>query len=352
VAAAGAAVAAAAVGGWVLAKTTGVPFVRGLEVAEPVQTADAAAAALAAAAGLLAVLALTRSAGLRLPLWGAAAGVTALSLVALTTVGSHAHPAGDVAHAAAHEVGAAAPLVEHVDAPVPYDPALPIDLGGTDGVTPAQQAEAENLIAVTLSRLPQWADSAVAEAAGFRSIGDDFTGHEHLVNDAFLDDGVILDPDRPESLVYDTSSGERRLVAAMYMLQRGTPLEDVPDFGGALVQWHTHEDLCYNAEGLVRGTTDAAGNCRARPGEAGADADGARVDRAARVRPVRRAGGRRGRPDPRRRGAAVRPRARRRRLSPATPPRRRRRASARPARRRRRAVRRSPDPPARPSSRR
>ena len=262
VAVAGAVVAAAAVGGWVLAKTTGIPFVSGLEAVEPGQAADAAAAVLAALAGLLAVLGLVGTAGLRLPPWTAAVAATALSATALTTVGSHAHPAGGEAHAASHEVGGAAPLVEHAAAPVPYDPALPIDLGGTPGVTPAQQAEAENLIAVTLSRLPQWADSAVAEAAGFRTIGDGFTGHEHLVNEAFLDDGVVLDPDRPESLVYDTSTGQRRLVAAMYMLQRGTPLDDVPDFGGGLVQWHTHEDLCYTPEGLVRGVTDAAGECR------------------------------------------------------------------------------------------
>ena len=47
----------------------------------------------------------------------------------------------------------------------------------------------------------------------------------------------------------------------MYMLARGTPLGDVPDFGGALVQWHTHEDLCYSPEGYVQGLTDASGQC-------------------------------------------------------------------------------------------
>lgn len=57
-----------------------------------------------------------------------------------------------------------------------------------------------------------------------------------------VDDDVILDPDVPESLVYDTSDGGRRLVAAMYMLQRGTPLEQAPDLGGNLMQWHTHGD--------------------------------------------------------------------------------------------------------------
>ena len=38
--------------------------------------------------------------------------------------------------------------------------------GGVQGVTPEQQARAENLIAITLLRLPQWADYHTAEAKG------------------------------------------------------------------------------------------------------------------------------------------------------------------------------------------
>ena len=144
---------------------------------------------------------------------------------------------------------------------VPYDPDLPIDLGGVDGVTPQQQAEAENVVATTLLGLPQWTDAADAEAAGFQTIGDGGTGIEHLINLEFMDDDVILDPDKPESLVYNTEGGGRRLVAAMYMTKRGTPLSEVPDLGGKLMQWHVHQNLCYNAEGRVAGITDADGNC-------------------------------------------------------------------------------------------
>ena len=49
-------------------------------------------------------------------------------------------------------------------------------------VTPEQQAAADKLLADTKAILPQWADSAVAEAAGFRTIGDGVTGNEHLIN--------------------------------------------------------------------------------------------------------------------------------------------------------------------------
>jgi len=31
----------------------------------------------------------------------------------------------------------------------------------------------------------------------------------------------------------------------MFMMPTGTPLDEVPDFGGALMQWHVHGDLCF-----------------------------------------------------------------------------------------------------------
>lgn len=144
---------------------------------------------------------------------------------------------------------------------VPYDPDLPIDLGGIVGVSPEQQAQAENIIATTLTRLPQWADPEDAEAAGFRTIGDGGTGTEHFINREYMEDDVLLDPDKPESLVYDVVDGERRLAAAMFMTRPGTPLEDVPELGGDLMQWHVHDNLCYNAEGRVAGLTNAQGEC-------------------------------------------------------------------------------------------
>jgi hypothetical protein len=131
-------------------------------------------------------------------------------------------------------------------ATVPYDPSLPIDLGGVDGVTLQQQAFAENLVASTVRDLPQWADPAVAEAAGFRSIGDAGTGHEHFIQWDWIDDDVWLDPDHPESLVFEPQSdGSRKLVSAMFMLPSDVSLDEVPDDGGALMQWHVHGDLCF-----------------------------------------------------------------------------------------------------------
>ena len=159
-----------------------------------------------------------------------------------------------------HDHGAAAAT------PKPYDPTQPIDLSGTPGVTPEQQAAAENLIAVTLVRLPQWTDYRDAEAAGFHSIGDGLTGHEHFINWDWINDDVTLDPDHPESLVYAPQpDGSKKLVSAMYMLPDDVALADVPDIGGALMQWHIHDNLCFTDDPVapkVAGTTDANGGCR------------------------------------------------------------------------------------------
>ena len=134
-------------------------------------------------------------------------------------------------------------------------------------MTPEQQAFAEGLVTATLTDLPQWSDPAVAEAAGFHSIGDAATGHEHYVQWDWINDDVALDPDHPESLVYEPQpDGSKKLVSAMYMLPTSTTLDDVPDWGGALMQWHIHDNLCYDDDPVapqVRGLTRPDGTCRA-----------------------------------------------------------------------------------------
>ncbi len=299
----GIAVQAAAVGGWLLAKTAGIGFIAGLDAAESVQLADGIAVALAATALAFGIVRLVDSAvprvgsatrGVPGGAWARGAFGTAVVLVSLTAMvaaGSHAHTgaehgaahddgtADEVAAGAAHDHGAdatgdhsdmegmegmedmAAPVV----APTPYDPEMPIDLGGVEGVTPQQQAAAENLVAITLARLPQFADPQAAEAAGYFSIGDGVTGREHLIKWDLLSDGRILDPDYPESLVYDTSGGGRRLVSAMFMLEPGASLDDVPELGGALTQWHIHDNLCFTPgdNPRVAGLTQGDGSCPA-----------------------------------------------------------------------------------------
>lgn len=205
-----------------------------------------------------------------LALGACAAGIAvAVSASMLPSLSGHGAGSGHTHGGAAEETAAGADGHDHGGTPatatavaVPFDPAEPIDLSGTPGVTADQQAEAEAILVETIEGLPQWADQDVAFAAGFRSIGDAGTGTEHLINQAWMDDDTIFDPNKPESLVYDVEDGKKTLAAAMYMLKTGTPLADAPTTGGALMQWHIHNNLCYNAQGKVAGLTRPDGTCR------------------------------------------------------------------------------------------
>jgi hypothetical protein len=311
-AAALAAVNSIALVGWVATRLTGISWIDGLGSAERPQPADTIAAVFAAVALLMAAVALARrmpgipshtvmvvavAAGvLVIPglvnatnhdhtghdhtetvaasdhhdhgadagaATGAAAASASESQSTPTTVHVHEHTAtastGSTPVTAASVSGAVAP-------PHPYDPTLPIDLGGVPGVTPQQQAFAENLVASTVRDLPQWSDLAVVEAAGFHSIGDAITGHEHYIQWDWIDDDVWLDPDHPESLVFEPQpDGSKKLVSAMFMLPGGYPLDDVPDWGGPLMQWHVHGDLCFTDDPVapqVAGLKPIGANCQ------------------------------------------------------------------------------------------
>lgn len=236
--------------GWAVAKTTGLPFVGGLTKREPVRAADAIVAGLAVVSLVACAVALLVR-RIHPPRSMSIAVAAALLVVAVPGTASGLN----LSHSGPGAVASAVP-------PKTFDPTLPIDLGGVPGVSLQQQARAENLLSVTVTRLPKFADPAVAEANGFRSIRDGATGVEHYLNRANIEDDVMLDPDRPESLVYDTTVTPKRLVAAMYMATPGTTLETVPDIGGPLTQWHIHNNLCFNDRGQVAGLTQGDGSCR------------------------------------------------------------------------------------------
>jgi len=147
-----------------------------------------------------------------------------------------------------------------------------VELRATPGVTAAQLARANHLLRTTIADLPEWRTPAQAEAAGYRSIGDGVTGDEHFVNWSYVDDGHILDPKRPESLVYEVRNGRQSVVAAMYMLPFHSTFADVPDVGGGLTQWHVHADLCLTndpTQKFVAGFAALNGPCPAGTTKAG-----------------------------------------------------------------------------------
>jgi hypothetical protein len=121
-----------------------------------------------------------------------------------------------------------------------------IDLSGLSGVTPAEEANAESLLRRTILALPRWSNVAQARKDGFAPIGDGFSGLEHYVHWDWIEDNDIFDPTRPESLLYRVGpNGKHTLEAAMFILPKRYSLDNAPDIGGKLVQFHIHDKLCF-----------------------------------------------------------------------------------------------------------
>ncbi len=108
--------------------------------------------------------------------------------------------------------------------------------------TPAEQAAATDLVRAARTALARYADPAVAAADGYRVdglAGIDF----HASNPANENDGRILDPAHPETLVYAVApDGRPVLMGAVFQMPKiGQP---GPTIGGPLTVWHAHEDVC------------------------------------------------------------------------------------------------------------
>ena len=147
-----------------------------------------------------------------------------------------------------------------------------IQLHSEPGVTPVELERADKLIENTIKDIKRFRTPAQAYAAGYRSIGDGITGDEHYVNWSYANDGHILDPKRPESVVYERINGKQQAVAAMYGMPFGSTFADVPDVGGALTQWHVHANLCLTEnpeQRVVAGLTSIGGQCPPGTSKAG-----------------------------------------------------------------------------------
>jgi hypothetical protein len=65
--------------------------------------------------------------------------------------------------------------------------------------------------------------------------------------------------------------GSNVVVAAMYVLEPGTTMADVPDLGGELTPWHDHGELCLDEAGarveglLVNGSCVPGGTLKSMP---------------------------------------------------------------------------------------
>jgi hypothetical protein len=113
--------------------------------------------------------------------------------------------------------------------------------------TPEEQAAAAQLLANTRASIARYQDPAAAIAAGYKpgpiSNADPLLHFENKANAH-----AVLDPNRPQALVYSRTAHGLRLIGAMYQMSRAGQWG--PDPGGPLTQWHQHEGICFSPFGF------------------------------------------------------------------------------------------------------
>jgi hypothetical protein len=230
-------------------------------------------------AGLLALGApLTARRRRRLLATSGTLGVTVAVLLGVWTIAltggeaGHQHgdsdpAAADIAAVAAADTAAdtaadeadAAGSGEHAHAPT-VGMAMPA--GDGRPATPAQRRAAAELYRQVRTAIAPYADPAVAVAAGYKATGIRGAGF-HADNPAYGKDGRMLDPARPETLVYATrADGTPVLLGAMFEVPG---LRDAgPAVGGPLTVWHAHEQVCFGLlPPSLAGLTSPLGACPA-----------------------------------------------------------------------------------------
>lgn len=128
-----------------------------------------------------------------------------------------------------------------------------------DEWTSKQEQEANELIEKTREAAEKngWFDYDKAAADGFHPM---MGISDHYVHDEFANDGRILDPERPEFLMYSETPEGMVLTGVMYVMP-GIGLRG-PQIGGAQTIWHYHimPAACY-VNGIAVEVPDAQGNC-------------------------------------------------------------------------------------------
>lgn len=258
---------------WIASRTVGLAGP--LDGVEPVGTQDLLAAVLGAVATVGALGAI------RAPHGGEARRPASSLAVALTTVvvlllavpamaaehthgDSHEHGHGDTTAAAHEHAGDASHDDGHDDGHdhgADHDHAGDADTATATGpivslddarLTRQQRRDATALLASSRAALRAFPDEATVVAAGYRSIGDGRSvgGFEHFVKAEYLVDGRELDPGAIESIVLQKQAdGTKRVMSAMYILERGKTMADAPDIAGELTTWHDHQNLCWDETG-------------------------------------------------------------------------------------------------------
>jgi uncharacterized membrane protein len=128
--------------------------------------------------------------------------------------------------------------------------------------TPEEKAWADSFYYRSLESAKRngWFDYEKARQDGFEKMWKD---RAHYQNETFLFDDAILDPDRPEFLMYLDAPEGKLLIGFMYYAR--TLEEKGPELGGPLARWHFHpwepRGLCAIRGILPVGRPDDQGRC-------------------------------------------------------------------------------------------
>jgi len=129
---------------------------------------------------------------------------------------------------------------------------------GAGPPTEEQQRAAADVAERTKVSIGKYQDYRVAVAAGYSLEGPQEGLQLHFTNKAYANDGRILDPQAPETLVYAGEHGRIVLLGAMYQMPR--PDLQGPAVGGSSTRWHTH-NVCFTLLPPGLGIVSPYGTC-------------------------------------------------------------------------------------------
>ena len=109
--------------------------------------------------------------------------------------------------------------------------------------TVAQKVAAAKLVSDTEVATAKYRSLSTAAADGY--VGPELKFTQHFVHTGHMQDGQVLDPKRPEALMYTASPRGPVLVGVMYVMNH--PGEFGPEPGGCLTRWHVHTNVCLDA---------------------------------------------------------------------------------------------------------
>jgi hypothetical protein len=133
-------------------------------------------------------------------------------------------------------------------------------LQATNALPTQEQWDAANrLYAETKAGILPFQDSRKALAAGYRPGGPSNMPSTHWMNQAYVDAGYVMDPRRPQGLVYANTKHGPVLLGAMFQMKNLGQFG--PDPGGPLTAWHQHENICFTPFGFEFSFMTPFGTC-------------------------------------------------------------------------------------------